>query len=252
MVAAVVLASCIPAQACEPILPFIKVVGGPATLLNSGLLLLAAIAIKSILFSLFQKRLSFLHAAFLMLAGNIFTTFIGVLAAAMIGSGPILFLGFFIVWALCVIPARRFLVGIKRPWLKKFSPLGFAGVMASALVASCILFGLSTIFADSKHLLIYWIWKLIAVYLALIASIFLTAFWEEWVIWKLSRCPTDYTGYVKPVLRANLAVLLCVMIFAAAKALPGRLKSPNHLISLERFHEDFEHKPVNASLKRMD
>lgn len=224
------------ARGCEPILPFIKVVGGPAILVNSWIILLVVVALKAILFSFLQKRLSFTRASLFMFAGNVLTTIIGVIAAALIGSGPIWMIGTLIVWPLCVVPARRVLAVVKHPWLERFSAAGLAGVMALALLASCFLFAISTVFVDSNHLVIYWLWKLAAVYLALIVSILLTAFWEEWVIWKLSRCPVDYTGFVSPVLRANLFVLLCVMLFAAGFTLPQRLKSPNFLISLGWLH----------------
>ncbi|MDD5139670.1 MAG: hypothetical protein PHY43_05340 [Verrucomicrobiales bacterium] len=220
------------ANACEPILPFIKVVGGPLALTNSWIILLVAVAIKSIFFSALQKELSFFHALFLMIAGNIFTTFIGIIAAVLIGSGPAFVIGVLIVWPLCLLPAKRFLAVVKRPWLKRFTPGSFAGIMVLALAASCFLFAISTAFVDSNHLVVYWIWKLAAVYIALIVSIILTAFWEEWVIWKLSRCPADYTGFVQPVIRANLVVLFCVMLFAAGVTLPQRLKSPNFLVKL--------------------
>ena len=148
-----------------------KVAGGTAAIVDSVAILLAAIAVKSFLFSILQKRLSFFHAAGLMLAGNLLTTVIGILAAAMIGSGSILVVGFFVVWALCVIPSRRLLGGVNRPWLKKFTAAGLAGFLALALVISCILFSVSTIFIDSNQLVIYWIFKLAAVYLALIVKI---------------------------------------------------------------------------------
>lgn len=223
-------------HACEPIFPFIKIVGGPAMLVNSWIILLAVVAVKAVIFSVFQKRLSFIRASLLMLAGNVLTTFIGVIAAALIGSGPIWVIGALIVWPLCVMPARRVLATVKRPWLKRFTPASLAGMMAFALVVSCFLFAISSVFIDSNHLVVYWLWKLAAVYIALIVSIVLTAFWEEWVIWKLSRCPADYTGFVPPVIRANLVVLLCVMLFAAGVALPQRLKSHNFLVRLGLIH----------------
>ena len=76
-----------------------------------------------------------------------------------------------------------------------------------------------------------------AIFTALIVSIVLTAFWEEWVVWKLSRSPVEFTGFIQPVIRANLVVLLCVMLFAAGIALPQRLKSPNFLVKLGLVHQ---------------
>ena len=236
LIAAAVFASGETANACEPILPFIKVVGGPGMLTSSWIVLFAAVAIKSIIFSFSQKKLSFAHAFVLMVSGNILTTMVGVIVAALIGSGPIMFIGALIVWPLCILPAKRFIVAANYPWVKRFSPGGLAGVMALALVASCFLFEISSLFADSNHLAVYWIWKLVAVYTALIVSLVLTAFWEEWVVWKLSRCPVEFTGYVQPVIRANLVVLLCVMLLAAGITLPQRLKSPNFLVRLGLIH----------------
>ena len=224
------------ANACEPILPFIKVVGGPGMLTSSWIVLFAAVALKSIIFSFSQKKLSFPRAFALMVTGNVLTTIVGMIVAALIGSGPIMFIGALIVWPLCILPARRFIVAANYPWVKRFSAGGLAGVMALALVASCFLFGISSLFADSNHLAVYWIWKLTAVYTALIVSIVLTAFWEEWVVWKLSRCPVEFTGYVQPVIRANLVVLFCVMLFTAGIVLPQRLKSPNFLVKLGLIH----------------
>ena len=224
------------ANACEPILPFIKVVGGPGMLTSSWIVLLVAVTVKAIIFSSSQKKLSFPHAFVLMAAGNVLTTVIGVIVAALIGSGPIMIVGAFIVWPLCFLPAKRAIAAANFPLLKKFSAGGLAALMSFALVVSCFLFGISSLFADSNHLVVYWMWKFTAVYAALTVSIVLTAFWEEWVVWKLSRCPVGFTGYVKPVIRANLVVMLCVMLFAAGVALPQRLKSPNFLVKLGLVH----------------
>ncbi|HUA38280.1 MAG TPA: hypothetical protein VMA35_07750 [Candidatus Sulfopaludibacter sp.] len=225
------------AGACEPILPFIKVVGGPAAIAPSWIVLLAVVAIKAVIFAVLQKRLSFIRASLLMFAGNVLTTFIGIIAAVLIGSGPIFVIGMLIVWPLCLMPARRFLAVVKRRRLKRFTPGSFSGVMVLALAASCFLFAVSSAFIDSNHLVMYWLWKLAAVYTALIVSILLTSFWEEWVIWKFSRCPADYTGFVSPVVRANLVVLFGVMLFAAGVALPQRLHSPNFLVPYSLKHQ---------------
>jgi hypothetical protein len=224
------------ANACEPILPFVKVVGGPATLTSSWIALVMAVSVKSIIFAVSQKNLRFHRAFALMVLGNGLTTVVGVLVAGLIGSGPIIFVGTLIVWPLCILPAKRALAATNHPWAKRFSAGILAAVMTMALLASCFLFGISAVFVDSNHLAVYWIWKLVAVYIALIVSIVLTAFWEEWVVWKLSRCPAEFTGYVQPVIRANLVVLLGVMIFAAAVVLPQRFKSPNFLVKHGLIH----------------
>jgi len=199
---------------------------------QSWLILLGAVLLKSTIFARSQKHLSFTMGFMGMIAGNVLTTIIGVIVAALIGSGPIIFAGALIVWPLCIWPARRILAAMNHTWLNSFSPVGMAFVMVLLLVASCFLFASSMLFTGSKPSLTYWLFKLAAVYLALIVSIVLTAFWEEWTVWKLSRLPAEFAGYVQPVIRANLVVLFCVMLFAAGVALPKRLKSPDFLINL--------------------
>jgi hypothetical protein len=224
------LACSLSAQACEPILPFMQVVGGPAVLTGSLIVLLAAVGLKSVAFAAWQPRLGFWHGLLLMIAGNLLTTVIGVIAAVMLGSGPLMLVGVVVAWGLAVLPARRLIASAPLPWLKHFHPGGLAGVMALALGLSVVLFSFAQMGMFSGRPMIHWAVKLTAVYLALMVSIILTAFWEEWVIWRLSSYPEQHSAFVQPVVRANLLVLLAVMLYAAAVMLPHRLKSPNFLV----------------------
>ncbi len=232
LVAAAMVGISASAHGCEPILPFIKVVGGPGMLTGSWIILGAAVLLKSAIFAWSQKNMGVGRAFGLMILANMLTTVIGFFVAVLIGSGPILFLGAFIVWPLCLPPARRAIAAVRHPWMQRFSPGGLATLMTMGLCASCFLFGFPALFSDSANLAAYWLWKLSAVYAGLVISIVLTAFWEEWVVWKLTECPVDESGYVQPVIRANLAVLFCVMLLGAGIALPKRLKSPNFLVKL--------------------
>ena len=76
--------------------------------------------------------------------------------------------------------------------------------------------------------MLYWIIKLAAIFLALLASVTLTTVWEEWVIWRLSSRPGG-AGFFGSVLRTNLYVLVLVMAIPAVLMLPKRLKSPDFL-----------------------
>lgn len=217
----------LPAHACEPIYPFMEAIGGPGLITKSWFVLGCAVALKAILFAGSQQRISFVRASGLMVLGNLFTTGIGVLAAAMLASGPILFVGVIMVWGFCVVPARRLIIAANHPWLRRLHPVGLGAIMALVLASSCILFGIAAGFQFSGQRTAYWILKLSAIYPALIMSMALTAFWEEWVVWKFSGLAADDLSYVQPVIRANLIVLLAVMAFAAAIAFPKRLKSPD-------------------------
>ena len=142
-------------------------------------------------------------------------------------------IGIPIVYVLCWLPARRLVQIAPQPWLARRTPSAVAALMTAALVASCLLFmaGQGALMAD--RLAFYWVIKLTAVYLALVASITLTAVWEEWAIWRLMARPPG-TAFFATVLRSNVYVLLVVMAVAAALMLPRRLKSPDFLAKAQQ------------------
>ena len=222
----------VPAGACEPILPFMKVVAGPTMLAGSLAVLAGAVALKMIAFAFLQKKIGFFRGLLFMFIGNILTTVVGVIVAAMLGSGAFLFLGTPVVWALAFLPAKRLVAARALPMLTGFGPGFVATLMTLALMLSAILFMLvqGGVFLD--RLILHWSVKLIATYLGLIVSIILTAFWEEWTIWRLSASPRQEDCFVRPVLLSNLLVLFCVMLFAASIMIPSRLKSRDFIVKL--------------------
>jgi len=164
-----------------------------------------------------------------MFLGNVLTSFVGLLVAVMIASGVGVWLvGVPLVCILCWLPSRRLVRVAPVAWLARTSPAGLAGMMTSALLASCILFMVGQGAIRSHQLTLYWIIKLIAIFLALLASVTLTTVWEEWVVWRLSSRP-EGKGFFVSVLRTNLYVLVLVMVVPAALILPKRLKSPDFL-----------------------
>jgi hypothetical protein len=164
-----------------------------------------------------------------MLLGNILTSFIGVLVAVLIASSADIWLiGAPVVCLVCWLPARRLVKAAPLAWLARRSPAGIAGLMTIALLASCVLFGLGQGAIETHQLILYWTIKLVAIFLALLASVTLTTVWEEWMIWRLSSRP-DGPGFFESALRANLYVLILVMAVPAALILPKRLKSPDFL-----------------------
>lgn len=216
------------AYACEPVLPFVQAMEPTIALSGSVLVLTIAVLFKSALFSIFERRLPRIRAAWRMFLGNVLTSFVGVLVAVMIGSGAAWLIGVPVVFALCWLPARRLMKVSSRTWLRRISPLTLAGAMTTALLLSCILFAAGQEAIQTRRLLLYWFIKLAAIFLALVASVTLTTIWEEWAIWRLSSRPED-THYFPTVLRANLYVLMFVMAVPAIVILPKRLKSPDFL-----------------------
>lgn len=217
------------AYGCEPVVPFLQTVAPWLALTGSILVLAVAVVVKSALFAFFERRLPRLRAAWLMFLGNVLTSFVGLLVAGMIGSGPIWLIGVPVVWLLCWLPSRRLVKAAPLAWWRRSSSAGVATLMTVALLASCILFTSGQVAITSHHLFLYWIIKMGAIFLALLASVTLTTIWEEWVIWRLSSRP-EGAEYFASVLRTNLYVLVLVMAVPAAVMLPKRLKSPDFLV----------------------
>ncbi|MGO9864233.1 MAG: hypothetical protein ACLPLR_11535, partial [Terriglobales bacterium] len=216
------------AHACEPVVPFLQVMT-PLVLSKSLLVLAAAVVVKSALFAFFERRLPHLRAAWRMFLGNVLTSFVGLLVAAMIASGAgVWIVGVPLVFVLCWLPSRRLVKVAPLAWLTRISPAFLAVIMTIALLASCILFALGQGAIRTHQLMLYWTIKVVAIFLALLASVTLTTIWEEWVIWRLSSRP-EGKGFFVSVLRTNLYVLILVMAVPAALILPKRLKSPDFL-----------------------
>jgi hypothetical protein len=218
-----------PALACEPVLPFMQVMAPALALTGSILVLAVAVIAKSLLFAVFERRLPRLRAAWRMFLGNVLTSFVGLLVGAMIASGPVIWLvGVPLVCLLCWLPSRRLVKVAPLSWLAQNSAAGLAAMMTIAALASCILFMAGRGAIATHQLMLYWILKLAAIFLALLASVTLTTVWEEWVIWRLSSRP-EGKHFFGSVLRTNLYVLVLVMAVPAILILPKRLKSPDFL-----------------------
>jgi len=218
-----------PTLACEPVVPFMQVMVPALALSGSILVLVAAVVLKSVLFALFEQRLPCLHAAWRMLLGNVLTSFVGLVIAVMIASAPALWLiAVPLVCGLCWIPSRRLVKAAPLTWLARISPVVLAGLMTGAMVASCIFFMAGQGALEAHQHALYWTIKLAAIFLALFPSVTMTTVWEEWAIWRLSSRP-EGTRYFATVLRANLYVLLLVMLVPALMILPKRLHSPDFI-----------------------
>ena len=216
-----------PALACEPVVPFVQAMVPALALSGSILLLAAAVMLKSVLFAVFERRLPRLRAAWRMFLGNVLTSFVGLVVAVMIGSAPSFWLvAVPLVCGLCWVPSRRLVKAAPLTWLAGIPPAVLAALMTGAMVASCIFFMAGQGALESHQHALYWTIKLAAIFLALLPSVTMTTVWEEWVIWRLSSRP-EGTKYFASVLRANLYVLLLVMLVPAVLILPKRLRSPD-------------------------
>jgi len=218
-----------PTLACEPVIPFMQVIMPALALSGSILVLAAAVLLKSVLFAWFEPRLPRLRAGWRMLLGNVLTSFVGLFVGVMIASSPAAWIiGVPLTFGMCWLPARRLVKAAPLGWFARMSPTTLAGGMTGAMLVSCMLFIVGRGALEAHHHVLYWTIKLAAILVALLASITLTAIWEEWVIWRLSSRPGG-RGFYPAVLRANLYVLLFVMAVPAVLILPKRLHSRDFL-----------------------
>ena len=116
-----------PALACEPVVPFMQVMVPALALSGSILVLTAAVVVKSALFTVFERRLPRLRAAWRMFLGNVLTSFVGLLVTGMIASGAgIWLIGVPLVFLLCWLPSRRIVKVAPLAWLARTSPATLA------------------------------------------------------------------------------------------------------------------------------
>jgi hypothetical protein len=214
------------ARACEPVVSFVKAAAGSNFFTISLVLLALVVLFKSAAFARFQTKLSFRKALLCMLAANVFTSVIGLIVPAMIDSGGAVFIAVPLVWAVCVLPAQRLIAAAPCTPLARFSPTQVAFGITLVLIASCLLLLLSRAIHDSAGFTSYWLFKVPVIYLALAIGLVLTGFWEEWIVWRLSNAEEDDLSFVRPVVRANLIVLVALMLISAAFLIPRRFKAP--------------------------
>jgi hypothetical protein len=213
------------ASACEPIVPFVKAVGGPGFLTAGFAILGIVVVLKSATFARFQQKLTFTKALLWMLAANVVTSIVGVVVTAMIDSGAAMFIGIPLVWALCLLPAQRLIESAPVGPLARFTSGQVAFGITLVLVFSYLLLLISRTVHDSDTFLRYWLFKVPTLFVALIVGLVLTAFWEEWIVLRLSNSGDDDFSFVRPVIRSNLLVLAAVMLISVGVIVPKRLRS---------------------------
>ena len=227
LVPLVLLAVPLSASACEPIVPFVKAVGGPGFLTAGFALLGLVVVLKSAAFARFQQKLSFTRALLWMLAANVVTSIVGIVVTAMIDSGAAMFIGIPLVWALCLLPAQRLIESAPVSPLARFTSGQVAFGITLVLIFSYLLLLISRTVHDSDTFFRYWLFKVPTVFVALAVGLVLTAFWEEWIVWRFSRSEDDDFTFVRPVIRSNAIVLAVVMLISVGVMIPKRLRNPD-------------------------
>lgn len=210
-------------SACEPILPLFRALTGATFITASFWGLAAAVLIKCAAFACYEKSLSKPKAFLFMLAGNALTTVIGVLVAAFAAAPSIFAVPLLVVITLWA--ARQLLPRVNWPWMQRLTPGSLAGILTLMLFASYFFFGLAMSRPDPPPPS-YWVWKTGGLIVAILVSMVITTFYEEWIVYLLARKPKEPPSFYYAVVRANLLTLFIIMGCTAAYILPQRFASP--------------------------
>lgn len=215
-------------HACEPILPMMRVLAGANWMIPSLGGLVGVILFKCTAYAMYEKTLSRGKAFGFLLVANLVTTLVGTFVAALIAS-PSLLLGLPLIFVVSLRPAKR-LGALTEPAFLRRIPSGyFAGLVTAGLFLSFILFG-ATASLSGHPGWSYWFVKVAAVYSALLISIALTTFWEEYIVSRMAGSEDGRPRYFPMVLRANLLTFLVAAGIGAAMMLPRRFASPDFLV----------------------
>jgi len=228
-----------PTWACEPVVPLLALYGGEFSLtmmIRSTSFLLVVVAVKCAAFVWFSKRFfPWYKAILLMMAANIVSTLIGIVASIPFAVPLFLFVSIPIVFGISFFPARRYCRWFSDQLKMPVQAWAIAGVATLMFIGSIALFLLATMLIEhSPRISLEWYWlaKIVYVYIALLLSIGLTIYIEEGTIACLAKqAKEEQTPYLAAVARANLVALLLITFVGAMKVLPSRLASPDFLIS---------------------
>lgn len=215
------------AYACQPMATLFILTQGPKFLSSTFLGLILAIVVKTVAFTLLEKKMPLAERPLPMLGGNLVSSIVGIAAGLPFAvPQPEFILASVIV--LAVIgrgPMRR----LMESW-------GFRGYLWPLLLVvyvvlvflggAAFMVGMFSLEADQY--LQYWMLKFAMVAVGFPIGFTVSTLCEEWTIaWFKARSPSDY--YYRSVVQANLITFLVVAGLGAAMMLPKRLASPHFL-----------------------
>jgi hypothetical protein len=219
-------------NACEPVIPMVRLLGGATTASfygNSILWLFAAVAIKSVAFVVLEKRLSRWQRLAYMTLANVVSTVPGVLIAASASSFFVFVFDLPVVLAFGLMLEKRFssLFGSSR-WIT-----GGKVVIAFIIVflVSGTAFSGAFTLIDNDNFAAYWALKFLFVALVAATGIAISTVLEECAIGRLSRNALGNVSFYPAVCRSNYISLGFILLVAAIQILPRRLAAPHFIVS---------------------
>ena len=219
--------------ACSPMVELTQILGGPLWFYQSAGLILSAIFLKSLTFAWLEKS----YVAFwLMLAGNIVSSMVIWLSFPLTAApepGFILF--FLLIFGITSVAAQRFLdtMGFQERWW--FNRGTIALFVIGLYILSFITFAAAYQNLERGAIGWYWGFKVVAMIGSLTVSLFISIFYEEWVI--SSGSETQHLSPIRldRVVKANLITMGLILTVLAVKILPQRFGSSFVLVKLMQY-----------------
>jgi hypothetical protein len=233
----VILAVPLTAWGCEPIVPLGQLLSGstlagPLLLTRSLVWLAVAVMIKCAVFVFSERRLSWYQAIPFMVLANVVSTIPGVLVAAFASTVIGVIFAIPLVYVLGKIVERRL------SWLPEPGALRAVSGGRAALLFIAFFLGSMVVYALAQSALFsgsgfgqYWALKFLFVTMVAGTGMLISAVLEECVIARCSRKEHGNLSFFTPVFRANYVALIIVLLVAALKILPMRLRAPHFLVS---------------------
>lgn len=192
-----------------------------------------AIVLKCGVFVILERRLLWKRAIVVMFFANVISTILGILVAGFASSGSSggLVISLPIVYAIGWMWQRR-LAFLPKTGRRPIMSGGFAAfAFTGFFFLSAVLFALAGTALDGDKFVAYWLLKFFFVTVAAGTGIVLSAVMEEGVIAWLERTSITSQSFYPSVFRANYITLGAVLLVAAVRILPDRLRSPHFITS---------------------
>ena len=216
--------------ACEPAVQLVIVFAGPS-LLALGTLG-GVVLLKCGIFAYLERDLTRGEAFRYLLAGNVYSTVIGLLTGVFLAAPTLVLALFPVVFALSLKPARRLIKFSGWGWAANRRPYQIAAIMTLLAFGSLVLFVVASLALESKNYALYWPLKFGYIVCGLSIGIGLTSLWEEYVVGRLAARSRPPRGYFTSVIRANYITFGVALLIGAIRMLPERLKARDFLVWL--------------------
>ncbi|MBI4751683.1 MAG: hypothetical protein HY774_24640 [Acidobacteria bacterium] len=219
--------------ACSPMAELTQILGGPLWFYQSAGLILSAILLKSLTFAWLEKS----HQAFwLMLAGNVASSMVIGLSFPFTATPDLGFIFLLlIIFGITSVPAQRLLEinGYQERWW--FNRATVALFVVGLYILSVITFAAAYGNLERGAIGWYWGFKVVAMIGSLTISLFISIFYEEWVISSCSDPPTVNPIRLDRVVKANLITMGLILTVLAVNILPQRFGYSFVLVKLMQY-----------------